>query len=156
MRNPYNSAYLLKVESGALTLEKLEIGSRPLQALDIHGRLMELITRVHKKVFESLTPAKIIERMRLGKEEKPEENIPPKEEPSETDKKISLKYILRFTKAQFFKSHQTLWNLFEKSDEISLSIEADSKEGVNTNWVRNAVEEPMDEAGGKVDMNIKF
>ena len=253
LRSLYNSVCLLKVENGVLTSERLEIGGRPLQALDIHGRLMELLTRVHKKVFESLTPAEIIKRMRLGKEdkpgietkdilqaffstpdfpcitdeevirkslaegvrkgqfgltsrdkvqitqdrpvvspeqvtidqeisedevdvsdgfviirevidefkrkegeeEKPEEDIPPEENPLEADKKVSLKYILKFTKAQFFKSHKALWNLFEKSDEVSLTIEAKSEEGFDAHWVRNAVEEPMDEAGIKVDVNIK-
>jgi hypothetical protein len=67
-RNVYAAVWLPRVgTSGALDLEKVEVGGRPLQATGVHERVMELLTSVGtKKVFDSLHPGKIIERLKLG------------------------------------------------------------------------------------------
>ena len=56
---------------------------RPLQTtLDerkrarIHARLMELLTMVHRRVFEDVAPGKIVELFRLGEVESAEPGIP--------------------------------------------------------------------------------
>ena len=45
------------------------------------------------------------------------------------------------------------YNLADKSDEskVNLTVEASSSEGYDPAWLRNAVEEPLDEA----DINIQ-
>jgi hypothetical protein len=63
----YASVWLPRVESGSLEIEPIEIGGRPLQATGVHERMMELLTSTGTpKVHSSVTPRKIIERLRLG------------------------------------------------------------------------------------------
>lgn len=63
----YTSVWLPRVEGGMLETERVEIGGRPLQATGIHERMMELLTSAGTpKVHSSVTPRKIVERMRLG------------------------------------------------------------------------------------------
>ncbi|CAN5491007.1 hypothetical protein BH09PLA1_BH09PLA1_02500 [soil metagenome] len=51
---------------------------------------------------------------------------------------------------ELLKSFKAFANLAEKSDDgkITLAIEGQSAVGFDPNWLRNAVEEPLDEAGG--------
>ena len=66
-RNLYNAIWLLKIENGNPTIEMLEVGGRALQATNTHERLMELLMRVPPpKVFDSLTPKKLSELIKIG------------------------------------------------------------------------------------------
>lgn len=57
---------------------------------------------------------------------------------------------LRFkaTRDQIFKAFPAIANLADKSDEqkVTVSVEGRSSEGFDPSWLRNAVEEPLDEA----------
>jgi len=66
-RNLYTSVWLPTVEQNEIAIERVEARGRPLQATGIHERVMELLTTMgRQKVFATLAPGKIIERMRLG------------------------------------------------------------------------------------------
>ncbi len=70
----YASVWLPRVESGSLEIERIEVGGRPLQATGIHERVMELLTNAGTpKVHGSVTPRKIVERLRLGEAIAPNE-----------------------------------------------------------------------------------
>ena len=69
----YGEVWLPVSGDGALTLETVSVGGRPLQTtLDeqkralIHQRLIELLTAVQKRVFGTLVPGKIAELFKLG------------------------------------------------------------------------------------------
>ena len=69
----YAEVWLPAPADGALSMEAVRMGGRPLQTtLDakkrarIHERLTELLTTVQKKVFGSVAPGKIVELYRLG------------------------------------------------------------------------------------------
>lgn len=63
----YTAVWLPRVEDGNLEIERVEIGGRPLQATGIHERMMELLTATGTpKVHSTVTPRKIVERLRLG------------------------------------------------------------------------------------------
>jgi hypothetical protein len=67
LRSLYPSVWLPRVEGGQLEIERVEVGGRPLQATGVHERVMELLTSVGTpKVHGSVTPGKIVERLRLG------------------------------------------------------------------------------------------
>ncbi len=67
LRALYAAVWLPRMEGGTLTLEKVEVGGRPLQATGVHERVMELLTSVGTpKVHGSVTPRKLVERVRLG------------------------------------------------------------------------------------------
>jgi hypothetical protein len=71
-RHLYSAVWLPRMEEGRLEIEPVEIGGRPLQATGIHERIMELLTTAGiKKVFVSLMPNKIIERLKLGEPGEP-------------------------------------------------------------------------------------
>jgi hypothetical protein len=40
--------------------------------------------------------------------------------------------------------------LLKKSGELKLLIEAQTKEGIDASWLKNAVEEPIEEAGVEI------
>ncbi|MFN3487418.1 MAG: AAA family ATPase, partial [Planctomycetota bacterium] len=66
-RDLYAAVWLPRVESGEIDVERVERGGRPLQAADIHERIMELLTSVGTpRVHGSVTPRKIAERVKLG------------------------------------------------------------------------------------------
>ncbi len=56
-------------------------------------------------------------------------------------------------KAQTFIVFRVLQNLSDKAERLSVTfdVEAEAKEGFDPIWLRNAVEEPLDEADVKVD-----
>ncbi len=69
----YIEVWLPRVENGAIGLDKVAAGGRPLQqTLDekkralIHQRVMELLTIVQPRVFGSLKPNKLVELFKLG------------------------------------------------------------------------------------------
>jgi hypothetical protein len=67
-RQFYPAVWLPRVgSSGALEVEKIEVGGRPLQATGVHERVMELLTTVGTpKLHGTLHPRKIVDRMKLG------------------------------------------------------------------------------------------
>jgi len=68
LRNLYAAVWLPRVEEGGrLSVERIEVGGRPLQATGVHERVMELLTAMGiKRVYDTLAPRKILERVRLG------------------------------------------------------------------------------------------
>ena len=66
-RSLYSAVWLPRMEEGALRIEHVAVGGRPLKATGVHERMMELLTALSPpKVHGRLTPRKIIERLRLG------------------------------------------------------------------------------------------
>ena len=66
-RELYTAVWLPRVQGGELEIEKVERGGRPLQATGVHERIMELLTSVGSpRIHGSVTPRKIVERVRLG------------------------------------------------------------------------------------------
>jgi hypothetical protein len=59
LKSLYPYVWLLKMENGNFAIEPLEIGGRALEATNIHDRLMELLMRVHRRVFDTLLPKQI-------------------------------------------------------------------------------------------------
>jgi hypothetical protein len=84
-RQLYPAVWLPRVgNGGALDLEKIEVGGRPLQSTGIHERVMELLTVVGtKNIHVSLTPQKVAERVKLGESVSPGE--PPRQGVSTKD-----------------------------------------------------------------------
>jgi hypothetical protein len=78
LRALYPAVWLPSVgQGGGLALEKVEAGGRPLQATGIHERLLELLTIVPPPhLFDSVTPSRIVDLMRLG--ESLQEGAPPR------------------------------------------------------------------------------
>lgn len=75
----YPEVWLPRSDNGALSIESVTIGGRPLQtSLDgsrramIHQRIMELLVTVQRKVFGSLAPGRITELYKLGIDDSPE------------------------------------------------------------------------------------
>jgi hypothetical protein len=67
LRSLYSSVWLLRMDSGAPALDKIEVGGRPLQSTTMHERMMELLTNVGTpKVHGSVTPTKLMQRVKLG------------------------------------------------------------------------------------------
>jgi hypothetical protein len=69
----YPEVWIPKLDQGAITIEKIEVGGRPLQTTvnDRHlamifERSMELLTQVQSRVFPTLNPTKIVELFKLG------------------------------------------------------------------------------------------
>jgi hypothetical protein len=66
-RDLYTAGWLPRVENGEIGIERVERGGWPLQPTGIHQRIMELLTSVGTpRVHGSVTPRKIVERVRLG------------------------------------------------------------------------------------------
>src|SRR5207244_1777906 len=73
----YTEIWLPRGESGAVGIEKIAAGGRPLQTTlndkkhaMIHERVMELLTNVQPRVFPSLSPRKTAELFRLAEGER--------------------------------------------------------------------------------------
>lgn len=69
----YPEVWLPKLDQGAINVEKIAVGGRPLQTTInekhqamIYERTMELITQVQKRVYSTLRAAKIVESFKLG------------------------------------------------------------------------------------------
>jgi hypothetical protein len=62
--------------------------------------------------------------------------------------KTGIRISFPATRKQVFDSFQAIANLADKSDDgrINVVIEGQSSDGYDPNWLRNAVEEPLDEA----------
>lgn len=78
--------------------------------------------------------------------------VPPGPGPTPPGPKTQVRTTIRIsfpaTRDQVFKSFQAIANLADKSDDgkISLVIQGQATAGYDPNWLRNAVEEPLDEA----------
>jgi len=75
----YTEVWLPRVEEGAIGIESVAVGGRPLQTTVnekkeamVHERVMELLTTVQPRVFSTLNPAKVVDLFKLG------EGTPPK------------------------------------------------------------------------------
>jgi hypothetical protein len=69
----YTEVWLPRVENGGVAIEPVSVGGRPLQITVnekkeamIHERVIELLTGINRKVFNSVQPTKIIELFKLG------------------------------------------------------------------------------------------
>jgi hypothetical protein len=69
----YTEVWLPRIEESALCIEPVAVGGRPLQTMLnekkqalVHERVMELLMTVHRRVFDKLNPAKIVELFKLG------------------------------------------------------------------------------------------
>ena len=69
----YTEVWLPKLENSAIVIESVEVGGMPLQTTlsekkeaRVHERVMELVTQIKKRVFDSLNPGKIVEFFKLG------------------------------------------------------------------------------------------
>ncbi|MBN1458568.1 MAG: ATP-binding protein, partial [Armatimonadetes bacterium] len=74
----YAEVWLPRAENGAIAIEKVAVGGRPLQATLnekkqalVHERVMELLMTVQKKVHGSIKPKKVVELFRLGEGDPP-------------------------------------------------------------------------------------
>jgi hypothetical protein len=72
----YSEVWFPKGEAGAVSIERIAAGGRPLQTTVnqkkqamIHERVIELITAVQPRVFSSVKPSKIVELFRMGEGE---------------------------------------------------------------------------------------
>lgn len=66
-RELYSAVWLPRMEGGELDLEKVERGGMALQATGVHERVMELLTgERNRRVHGTVTPRKIMERVKLG------------------------------------------------------------------------------------------
>jgi hypothetical protein len=69
----YTEVWFPRLENGAIEIEQVAVGGRPLQTtLDekkralIHQRVMELLMNVQPRVFATLSPSKIVDLFKLG------------------------------------------------------------------------------------------
>jgi hypothetical protein len=60
----------------------------------------------------------------------------------------AARLVFRATRDQVFKAFPAIANLAEGSDDgkVTIQVEATSEAGYDPSWLRNAVEEPLDEA----------
>jgi hypothetical protein len=78
----YNEVWLPKLGQGAIVMEKIAVGGRPLQTTVnaqhqamIFERSMELLTQVQSRVFGTLNPVKLVELFKLGEDQPPRMGI---------------------------------------------------------------------------------
>jgi hypothetical protein len=69
----YTEIWLPKLENSVVAIETIEVGGMPLQTTlnekkeaRVHERVIELVTQLKKRVFDSLNPGKIVEFFKLG------------------------------------------------------------------------------------------
>jgi hypothetical protein len=75
----YTEVWFPRADGGGLGIEKVSVGGRPLtttvdaqKRAKVHERVIELIAGLHRRVFNSVAPGKIVELFRLG------EGVPPR------------------------------------------------------------------------------
>jgi len=84
---------------------------------------------------------------RLGDETKPTVEEPkPGMQDAQQQRVVRLRF--RATRDQVFKAFPAVANLADKSDsgKVTIEVEATAETGFDRTWLRNAVEEPLDEA----------
>lgn len=67
--------------------------------------------------------------------------------PTASEKVRGVRLDMAVTKKSLYKTFNALGNLADKTGEIKVIVEAQSQEGIDRNWLRNAVKEPMEESG---------
>jgi len=97
-----------------------------------------------------ITPIPIPE-IPTGKREVPPTGTEPQTQPTEPEVSPTVKKIFLFfaaTRDQIFKAFPAIANLADKSDDekVKIRIEGTASDGYDPSWLRNAVEEPLDEA----------
>ena len=107
-----------------------------------------------------LPSAYIVSSKIIPTEEKPEVPQTPEEETEKPEvhkagKITQIMYSLKVNRQQLFKCFNALGNLAEKTGELSLKIETQTKEGIDASWLKNAVEEPIEEAGVEIKREEK-
>ncbi|RJS73260.1 DUF499 domain-containing protein [Methanophagales archaeon] len=107
-----------------------------------------------------LPSAYIVSSKIIPTEEKPEVPQTPEEETEkpevhEAGKITQIMYSLKVNRQQLYECFNALGNLVEKTGELSLKIEAQTKEGIDASWLKNAVEEPIEEAGVEIKREEK-
>jgi len=67
---------------------------------------------------------------------------------AETDRLKRISLVFKATRDQVFKAFPAIANLADKSDDerVKIRIEGTAADGYDPSWLRNAVEEPLDEA----------
>ena len=65
-----------------------------------------------------------------------------------TDRLKRISLVFKATRDQVFKAFPAIANLADKSDDekVKIRIEGTAADGYDPSWLRNAVEEPLDEA----------
>ena len=85
--------------------------------------------------------------------------IEPTKPPTKAQATSGRRYRLRFTtnKQQLFRAFRPLQNLAEMSGtlDVTLEIIARSDTPLDSSWLRNAVEEPLDEADVSFDRSLE-
>jgi hypothetical protein len=78
----YTEVWMPRSQEGGIAIDKVAPGGHPLQTTlnedkqaMINERIVELITQIHKKVFNSINPGKIVELFRLGEGTPPQLGI---------------------------------------------------------------------------------
>ena len=78
----YTEVWLPKLEESVIVIESVEVGGMPLQTTlnekkeaRIHERVMELVTQLKRRVFDTLNPSKVHELFRLGEGTSPKLGI---------------------------------------------------------------------------------
>jgi hypothetical protein len=82
----------------------------------------------------------------------PREPQPPGRPPLPSEESPrAVEYVFAATRDQVFKAFPAIANLADKSDggQVKIRIEASCDKGYESSWRRNAVDEPLDEAGIK-------
>jgi len=107
----------------------------------------------------------ILNPKKIQVEEKPEPLVDASKEPEESptvpkstvsDKYKYIKYNLKkVSRQQLYKCFNALANLAEKCGSISIKIEAQSEEGIDINYLKNAVEEPLEEIEIEIEKEYK-
>ncbi len=104
---------------------------------------------------EAIPKPEIKEEGKEEKEgEKEEESIEEgKEQESDEEDVISdsgkakiVGYEMELTRSQLYKTFNALGNLVDKAGKIKITIKAESEDGFDQYWLRNAVEEPLEES----------
>lgn len=70
---------------------------------------------------------------------------PPGPQPPELGKVRAVRLDMRLSKTMLYKTFNALGNLADKTGEIRIIASAESIEGIDRNWLRNAVREPLEE-----------
>jgi len=73
---------------------------------------------------------------------------PPLQPPPPTGRRTRVTLAFEATREQIYKAFPAIANLADKSDggKVRLRVEGVSSAGYDPTWLRNAVEEPLDEA----------
>lgn len=66
-------------------------------------------------------------------------------------RRTQVRYAFEANRDQVYKAFPAVANLAEKSGKVRLDVTATNDEGFDPTWLRNAVEEPLEEADIQVE-----